>query len=126
MTKLYRHIEELRARLSEIASSEKVLVKAFGEALDRLDRQLLRDVRQVASDHEARREAILGELQGLAAGIGMFHAPLRADPQPEQLPRYYTAEEAVAPTTAPGDWREATRNIGDEFGFPLNGRTPAH
>jgi hypothetical protein len=125
MTKLLQHIEDMRARLSEIASSEKVLVRALGEALDRLDQQLLRDVRQVASEHEARREAILGELQGLAAGIGMFHAPLRSEHAPEQIPRYVSTE-APAPTITPGDWREATRNIEDELGFPVNGHTPSH
>jgi hypothetical protein len=125
MTKLLQHIEDMRARLSEIASSEKVLVKALGDALDRLDQQLLRDVRTIATEHEARREAILGELQGLAAGIGMFHAPLRAEHAPEQLPRYVSTE-VPAQTMAPGDWREATRNIADELGFPLNGRTPSH
>ena len=72
MTKLLQHIEEMRLRLSEIASDEQQLVQALGDALDRLDQQLLHDVRSIASDHELRREEILGELQGLAGGIGML------------------------------------------------------
>lgn len=125
MTKLVQHIEEMRARLCEIASSEQMLLKALGDALNRLDQQLLRDVRAVASEHEQRREEILGELQGLAASIGMFHAPLNAAPAAEELPSYMPAE-APKQAIAPGDWREATRNIGDEIDFHLNGRRSSH
>lgn len=120
MTKLLHHIDEMRQRLTEIASDEKVLIKALGDALNRLDQQLLRDVRTIANEHEARREAILGELQGLAAGIGMFRAPLAAAPVQEELPRY-VPEEPEQPAISPGDWREATRNIEDDIEFHLNG-----
>ncbi len=78
MTKLLAHIEDMRARLKEVADNEQALVKALADALDRLDQALLRDVQSIASAHEERREAILGELQGLASGIGMFRAPLAA------------------------------------------------
>jgi hypothetical protein len=126
MTKLIEQIEQMRVRLSEIASNEQALIKALGDALNRLDQALLRDVRSLASEHEVRREAILGELQGLAAGIGMFRAPLR--PSPEELPSYMPAH-GPQPAISPGDWRRATSNIEDELEFPLNGsngHTPAH
>jgi hypothetical protein len=120
MTKLLQYIEEMRAHVSDVAASEKVVIKALGEALDRLDQQLLRDVRIIASEHEARRTAILGELHGLAAGIGMFR-PLQSAPQPEALPAYN-----APPSQVPGDWRAATRNIEEEPEYVLNGRIPKH
>jgi hypothetical protein len=123
MTKLIEQIEQMRIRLSEIASNEQALIKALGDALNRLDQALLRDVRSLASEHEVRREAILGELQGLAGSIGMFRAPLHA--APEELPSYMPAhgpQQAISP----GDWRRATSNIEEELEFPLNGHTPAH
>ena len=84
MTKLLQHIEEMRVRLSEIAGDEQTLVQALGDALSRLDQQLLRDVRSIATEHEIRREEILGELQGLAIGIGMFRPPLGAPQEPRR------------------------------------------
>ena len=85
MTKLLQHIEEMRVRLSEIAGDEQTLVQALGDALSRLDQQLLRDVRSIATEHEIRREEILGELQGLAIGIGMFRPPLGAPQATEEI-----------------------------------------
>lgn len=127
MTKLLQHIDEMRQRLSEIASNEKVLIKALGDALNRLDQQLLRDVRSITNEHEARREEILGELQTLAAGIGMFRAPLPApDVAQEQLPRYMPQEPVPQQALAAGDWREATRNIEDDIEFHLNGGLNGH
>jgi hypothetical protein len=41
MTKLLQHIEEMRARLSEIANGERALVQALNDAFNRLDQQLL-------------------------------------------------------------------------------------
>jgi hypothetical protein len=127
MTKLLQHIDDMRARLKEVADGEQALVKALGDALDRLDQALLRDVRQISSAHEARREAILGELQGLAAGIGMFRAPLPAPRASEELPTYMPTVEHRA-AIAPGDWRRATSNIEDEFDFEpqLNGHGSSH
>lgn len=88
MSKLRQHIEEMRARLDEVAHDEEALVKALGDALNRLDDALLRDVRTIATEHEARREQILGELQTLASGIAMFRPPLEQEPPREELPSY--------------------------------------
>ncbi len=127
MTKLLQHIEDMRARLKEVADNEQALVQALGDALDRLDQALLRDVRQVASAHEVRREAILEELQGLASGIGMFRAPLAAPPAAEELPSYMSSAERRQ-AIAPGDWRRATSAIEDELdlGPQLNGHGISH
>ena len=103
MRQLLQQLEEMHIRIAETATQEETLVKALSEALNRLDEQLLQDVQSIATEHEARRCAILGELQGLASSIGMF-----------QLPRPATAIEAE-PMYVPiaGDWREATSNIRD-------------
>ena len=124
MTKLLQHLDEMRARLGEVASDEQALIKALGDALNRLDQQLLRDVRTIATEHEVRREEILGELQGLACGIGMFRGPL-PPPASEELPAYRPSP-ARQQKIAPGDWRQAASNIEDEFDFKLNGRAPSH
>ena len=125
MTKLLQHIEEMRARLKEVADNEQSLVRALGEALNRLDQQLLRDVRTIATEHEVRREAILGELQNLAAGVGMFRAPMQHTPVEGQG---YAPADGHKPAIAPGDWRQATSNIEDDYEMDVrfNGRTPSH
>lgn len=127
MSKLRQHIEEMRSRLDEVAHDEEELVKALGDALNRLDEALLRDVRTIASEHEARREQILGELQGLASGIGMFRPPLAAPAEREELPSYMAHDHQVthqnghAASVAPGDWRQAMSNIEEEPVFELDG-----
>lgn len=110
MRKLPQQLEEMHIRIAETATHEETLVKALGEALTRLDEQLLADVQSIASEHEARRTAILGELQGLASSIGMFQVTrpavtARTDLQTEAAPYISTA----------GDWREAASNIRDEI-----------
>ena len=88
MTKLAQYVEEMRMRLSEIARDEQALVQALRDALNRLDQQLLGGVRTIATEHELRREDIIGELQGLADGIGMVRQPLGVPQAPEELPPY--------------------------------------
>ena len=58
MRQLLQHIEEMRVRLSEIASGEQALVQALGDALNRLDQQLLRGVRTITTEHELRRGVV--------------------------------------------------------------------
>jgi hypothetical protein len=110
MTNLLQHIEEMRVRLSEIASHEQALVQALADALNRLDQQLLRGVRTVATDHELRREEIIGELQDLAGGIGMVRQPLGARQPPEKLPPYRRANGNQERIIGPTDWRQALSN----------------
>src|SRR6476646_10079641 len=72
MTKMIQLIEEMGARLSQIADAENELVRALAQALSRVDQRLLQDVRKISTEHESRRGAILHELQGLATRIGAF------------------------------------------------------
>lgn len=130
MTKLHQQIEDMRARLTEIAESDTALVKALGEALARVDEKLLADVRHVTAAHEARRGAIMYELQALASRLCVFPAPQ------EQATVLEEQEEAYLPSYVPvnghqevqsrGDWRQAASNIQDELEFHLNGHPPSH
>lgn len=107
MTKLLQQLEEMHIRIAETATHEEALLKALDEALTRLDEQLLADVQTIASEHQVRRTAILGELQNLAAGIGMFQV---------QRPAVTAREDIEQPAYIPsaGDWREAMSNIADD------------
>jgi hypothetical protein len=95
MTKMVQIVEEMSARLSQIADAEAALVRALGEALSRVDHKLLQDVRSITTEHEARRGAILHELQSLATRIGAFPA-IR-----ESAPSLHYAEPA--PSIAYGE-----------------------
>jgi hypothetical protein len=117
MSRLIEHIEKVRMRLTEISASELHLVRALGDALSRVDEKLLRDVRAVTAEHEARRGEILNELQVLATRVGSFPAPQEPfaaiDAQAESnddANGYHTAISA-------GDWRQAAKNIEDDLDF---------
>lgn len=119
MSKMIEYVEDMQARLSEVARTEQTLIRALGEALSRVDQELLADVRDLTLAHEARRVAILEELQNLAARIGAF--PVSASPCPpvieasgQALPANGHAVE-MPESTQPGDWRRAVSNIKDEL-----------
>ena len=148
MTKMVQLVEEMRARLTQIADSEQALVRALGEALSLVDQKLLQDVRNLTTEHEARRAAILYELQGLASRIGAFPTA-----QPEPVPGLdYADPELVAigashtgiaqngvtqnrlPATmngnprpfSRGDWRQAASNIEDGLDVYFQDRAAQH
>ena len=153
MTKMVQLVEEMRARLTQIADSEQALVRALGEALSLVDQKLLQDVRNLTTEHEARRAAILYELQGLASRIGAFPTA-----QPEPVPGLDYADPAVVaigashtgmaqngiaqsgvtqnglPATmngnprpfSRGDWRQAASNIEDGLDVYFQDRTAQH
>jgi hypothetical protein len=146
MTKMVQLVEEMRARLSQIADSEQALVRALGEALSLVDQKLLHDVRNLTTEHEARRAAILYELQGLASRIGAFPTA-----QSEPAPGLDYADPAVAAIGAAhngtahdgaahggsavngsprpfsrGDWRQAASNIEDGLDVYFQDRAAQH
>jgi hypothetical protein len=136
MTKMVQLVEEMRARLSQIADSEQALVRALGEALSLVDQKLLHDVRNLTTEHETRRAAILYELQGLASRIGAFPTA-----QPEPAPELDYADPAVvaigtahsgtAMNGSPrpfsrGDWRQAASNIEDGLDVYFQERAASH
>jgi len=63
MTKLVQHIAEMNNLLIQTTTSEQSLVKALGDALSQVDHQLVRDIRKVALEHQARRAEVFLELQ---------------------------------------------------------------
>jgi hypothetical protein len=119
MSKLIEHIEQVRRRLTEIAGSELALVRALGDALSRVDEKLLRDVRNVTAEHEARRGAILSELQTLSSLIGTFPAPHEAVPAigSEAETGGYDGASRYQAALSAGDWRQAAKNIEDDLDF---------
>ncbi len=133
MKSLVQHIDPINVNLTETFRSEQALVKSLGVALNDLDQRLLRDVRQVAADHQERRGTIFNALEDLAASIGSFQpqqetpAPqLAASPQSVAPPRPAPVPEQVDygyQYTPPGDWRQATKNVSlqDDLEVLLNG-----
>jgi len=127
-TKLIQHIDEMRARLAQTAHGERALVESLGDALNRLDQDILQNIRNVATGHEARRGAILNELQALAGSIGRF-LPAREPVEPVTI----SQENGHPHAPAVGDWRQATKNLSyhDELEFllrngHLNGKSSPH
>ena len=127
MTSLIEQIEEMRSRMNALSAGEQGLVTALGEALARADQKLLQDVRSVAADHEARRGAILSELQSLAARMGAL-------PRPPQEPYAALMETPVnvppreiAPLArGGGDWRQAAAQIEEVVSYHLKDRAAAN
>ena len=118
LTQLTSHIEQVRQRLAQTAHTERSLVQELGDALKRFDQDTLQNVRNVASEHEARRAGILNELHALAASIGKF---LPAREPVESVAISHDNGHPHAP--AVGDWRQATKNMSyhDELELQLNG-----
>ena len=125
MTTLIEQIEEMRIRMNELAAGEQDLVRALGDALSHADQKLLQDVRGVAEEHEARRGAILKELQTLAARMGALPRPRRPFAALEEAPLDLPAHEPPQPALCGGDWRQAAANIRDELASHFNGRAAA-
>jgi hypothetical protein len=130
MTKMVQIVEEMSARLSQIADAEAALVRALGEALSRVDHKLLQDVRSITTEHEARRGAILHELQSLATRIGAFPAireHAQTIPYAEQAPgiaytepapeaQQYAAQQYAPPQYAEPQYAESAHGV--RYGEP--------
>ena len=128
MNKLNLEIEDMRRRLEENGRNEQSLVKALNEALSDTDSKLLNEVRSVTAQHEARRTAILNELQLLAARLCTFPVG-RTEPLAaigEEVVRELEDGHSNGKTHAPGDWRMAARNIADDIEFYLKGQGLNH
>ena len=128
MTNLVQHIDGMRARLSQTAHNERSLVESLGDALNRLDQEILQNIRNIAAGHETRRGAILNELQALAGSIGMF---LPAREPVETVAISHENGHLQAPVG--GDWRQAAKNLSyqDELELllqngSLNGKSSPH
>jgi hypothetical protein len=125
MTTLIEQIEEMRIRMNQLAAGEQDLVRALGDALSHADQKLLQDVRGVAEEHEARRGAILKELQSLAARMGALPRPRRPFAALEEAAVDLPAHDPPQPALRGGDWRQAAANIREELASHFNGRAAA-
>lgn len=131
MSKLAELVEELRQHLGRIGDSEQKLVSSLRDALSRYDQKLLQDVRGIAAEHEARRGAILSELQSLAGRVGAFPSARGGSLGLEAAPTLSPEKPPALPGTPPsgppppqsgrlravegGAWREATERLQTEL-----------
>ena len=127
MSKMFELVDELRQQLQTVGDTEQKLVASLREALNRYDQKLLQDVRALASEHETRRGAILGELRGLASRMGAF--PPSREPHESLLEPAPVQSPPALPPSAPaaslangklravpgGAWREAAERLQDEL-----------
>lgn len=129
MTSLAQELEEMRVRMNELAKNEQGLIAALGDALSRADHKLLDDVRNLSAEHEARRGAILRELQGLAARLGALpkpgdlFAPLGAG-YGRELPQHdpFPSPHMQGHQAPRADWRRQSVSIQDELNKHLSQR----
>jgi len=115
-TTLVEQIEEMRIRMNQLARREQDLVRALGQALNRADQKLLQDVRNVALEHELRREGILRELQAFASRMGALPMPRQPYASLENAPiDEPVAYESNQPAPRTGDWRQAAANLREQL-----------
>ncbi len=118
MTTLIEQIEEMRIRMNQLATEEHGLVRTLGGALASADQRLLEEVRSVAAAHEARRGAILRELQTLAGRMCALHRPQEPLAALEGAPREELAREPERVVHG-GDSGQPAVNLQDELAFYL-------
>ena len=104
MSKLLQHMDEMSAILTHTTKNEQSLVKALGDALRQVDDELVQDIRNLNTQHQARRAEIFLELQALACSIGLF-------PTAQEIPHVPAANDAHGEYIPVGDWRQAAENI---------------
>ncbi len=115
---LDEHIETLRARVSETSEREQSLMRDLGQAMSLAEENLLRHVREIAAEHGARRERVLGELRELALRMGALpaHHQQPVYPAQEIPPLDLTDVANGGGSPAIGDWRRAASFIEDDEG----------
>mgnify|MGYP001322718677 CR=1 FL=1 len=126
MSGMTKAVEEMLSRLENNSKTELNLVRAFAEAVRRVDDQMLHELRSLTMQHELRRETILDELQTIATRL--CHLPARPVPpavragldQPALAQKRAQAETIEqGPVTSPnghgGDWRKAAQNIQEDL-----------
>jgi hypothetical protein len=110
---LIEQIEEMRVRMHEQSRNEQDLVGALGLALKRADEKLLEAVRNVAVEHETRREGIMMELQALAERMCTLPVSQGAAAMREDARLKLRTDRSDRPINRSGDWRRAMTNLPD-------------
>jgi len=111
MTTLTEQIQKLRLQIKQVALYEHALVKELSDSLRQADKKLLQEVRLAAAEHEARRSAILGELEALASRIGMFPQQRRPRTTTDDELRHLLSPDEPAHRRQPSNYGERTRPI---------------
>ena len=126
MTGLPQNIKQMLVHLTENSKTELDIVRALADGIRRVDDQMLREVRNVAMQHDVRREAIFGELQELASRLCAM--PSRSVMTAINKREYaYTAAAIEShPSSGGGDWRQAAQKIDEELSSILNGEGARH
>ena len=116
MTKMIQLVEEMGAKIAHLKDTEQELVRALGEALNRVDQKLLQNVREITSEHEARRGAM--PMSGIEYAEPAAR-PIKAanGPAPNGIPAVdgLDAADGHEALLQCGDWRQAVSNIHDEL-----------
>ncbi len=126
MTTLPENIEQMLHRLMDNSKSELEIVRALADGIRNADEQMLREVRNVAFQHDVRREAIFGELQELASRLCVL--PSRSVMTAINKRTPVRAAPAIEGTSAAngGDWRQAAQKIDEELNDLLRADTSRH
>lgn len=141
MAHLSQKLAEMHRRLAESTQEEQALIRALDAALNHVDEKLLSEIRQVTAHHEARRAAILTELQQLAGRLCAIPVSasepltaIEADAHPAQINGHTNGGHANGhanghqngATHAPGNWRIAAQNIQDDLDFYSDPPSSSH
>ncbi len=130
MTTHPKNIGDVLDRLTENSATELDAVERLANAIRRADERMLEEVRSVTLMHEARREAIFGELQHLANRLcALPTGHTVSDPIPViHQPPLDATPVSIGPQHAPcaGDWREATQRIDEEIDQYFGRSGPRH
>lgn len=114
MAQLSEKLAEMHRRIAEDAQEEQALVRALNAALNHVDEKLLSEIRSVTEQHEARRSAIMSELQMLASRLCAFPAVASSESRPAIDGGHAHGGHLNGHTHAPGNWRIAARNVEDD------------
>jgi hypothetical protein len=128
MKTLVQEIEEMRLRMNDRAKNETSLVTALDDTLKGADSKLLDNVRNLVSEHEARRAAISKELQVIASRLGALpEARNPFGPISDAMPQLKAIEAAGQnqPAYGHGDRRAPASSMAEELTKHLAARTTA-
>jgi hypothetical protein len=120
MKTLTDQIEEMRARMIDWAKSEVGLINTLGHSLTEADNKLLDSVRNLSTEHEARRAEISKELQTLAARLGVLPParglfPPVADEPPLLTPPFTPPSQSEQARVTVDRRAAATASMADEL-----------
>ena len=131
MADLRDNFGQMLAQLLENSKRELSLVHELASGIRRVDDQMLREVRNVALQHEIRREAIFCELQKLASRLCALpsHNVLASVTSRDHVTGQAAIEGSVNGSPgggSHGDWGKAAHKINDELSRLLDTQHQTH